>query len=220
MKNITYGPRNDTVGTVVVQLVSHVQEETQDQDSKPEKERERRSERIEIKPPYTLTPHIVIVQRMVDRAAEAVRERGGEMGGDSGDGDAGLDSNLKSDSNSDDAKDNDESDFLDKEPHRGKNAGDGYVAATNDTQFVSMEWIPNVGGNERGDGTEDGMEDGKERDGKREQIEKAEEKMGEYVQTNGLNDEDGDGDGDGVAVLMGWTAQVGVVGILAIAPAG
>ncbi|KAH9209469.1 hypothetical protein DL95DRAFT_394318 [Leptodontidium sp. 2 PMI_412] len=150
---------------------------------------------------------------MVDRAAEAVRERGGEMGGDSGDGDAGLDSNLKSDSNSDDAKDNDESDFLDKEPHRGKNAGDGYVAATNDTQFVSMEWIPNVGGNERGDGVEDG-EDGRER----EQIQEAEERRRQNIQTNGLNDEDGDG--DGVAVLMGWTALVGVVGILAIAPAG
>ncbi|KAG4429095.1 hypothetical protein IFR05_015421 [Cadophora sp. M221] len=208
--NHRYGSRNYTIGTVVVQIVAQEQNgqpEVEDQELGTGRENEdedgNENERIEIRTAYTLTPHIVIVQRMVDRVAEAVRERGGEIG------EVENDEEMREE---DDA----ERDFLDDEPPTvpdRKVVGE-QVTTLNNIRTVRTELISEeVVGTQRDGGGD--TEDEREREAERDQSEREDEKRRGNVQTNGPNEE-----GEGVAVLMGWTALVGVVGILAIAPAG
>lgn len=188
--------------------VNELRKDTQDQELKPETEIENDKEnekgRIEINPAYKLTPTIVIVQRVVDKISEKITESVTK----SSDGKSFREESADS--------------YDDPPTGPGTKAVDKQITAVNDTHSITTSKISEVSGSQRdaevGDRSSKKTKDEGGREDTRNQIGRAEERRRGNVQTNGLNEEDGDG--DGLAVLMGWTALVGVVGILAIAPAG
>jgi len=191
---------------------------SQDKQEEEEEEEEDREE-VQIRTPHNLTPHIIVVHRIIDRILVSVEEQGDQARSDhklgtedskEGDDDEGESATFEEEDRKDSGGDQVErssSDSLVSRDHLGMHIGWKLGKAQSDSGGVQTIFE---------NGTAEGQEENNGGDGDGEGRGNIRERRDASTSGPGLDD----AGSERVAVLMGWTALVGVMGILAIAPAG
>ncbi|PVH77735.1 hypothetical protein DL98DRAFT_636974 [Cadophora sp. DSE1049] len=194
-----HGLQNETSSTVVILPV-----ESEDQEGGQDDEE---IARVEIKTPHKLTPHIIVVQKIVDQVKSRIADRTSD--GDDDTSEYGQKRGGESDVQDQEAESQHP---IDQESSSTEIAQQEIRA--NEDQDEQREDIES-GDKRRGNSTAEDLKMGYNEGGEGGREQKCETR---HTSTSGLGPDD-EGT-EGMAILMGWTALVGVVGILAIAPAG
>ena len=227
--------QNETTSTVVIVPATpdqdHNEEELQYhepyQPPLPNGTEEKAEEKVEIRTPYKVTPQIIVVRRIVDRILvgvnhtafqktskgipkdEAELETEDVRNESTADGESARTEEEAVEPREDIRVGEPSSDnHIDKE-HLRRHVGYQHGIAGSDLHVGSVQVIWE-------NGTVEGPEDKNGGEGEGEGNGNEDERRDASTSGPGPDDEGG----ERVAVLMGWTALVGVVGILAIAPAG
>ncbi|KAK0111594.1 hypothetical protein ONS95_001942 [Cadophora gregata] len=214
-----HGVNNETASTVAILPVDVKSGETDEDNYR--RDGGEKEEGIDIEMPVKFTPRTIVVQWVVDRIVARVQERGKDGDGD----EESLPDNTVEENESDD----DEQVKMGDEIEERTSSNEDSISSKNTQQQARTDEDPHEKirdiartGRMQENNSMEGLsspdarirsEDGESGEGTEHKTEKRQ------PCTSGPGPDDA-GREEGMAILMGWTALVGLVGILAIAPAG
>ncbi|KAH7386422.1 hypothetical protein BKA64DRAFT_711649 [Cadophora sp. MPI-SDFR-AT-0126] len=191
---------NDTASIVILPVGPETYQQKADND--------RDIGEVEVRTPQNLTPHVIVVQRMVDRVKSRIADKISDGNDDKNGKKQKLGDKLDVDNQG-----------AESQLARDQDRSNHHLAEQETHADYSQDEMRGETGIVQQMKDNSTAEDPMER--RREEGTRGENERGQQTERRHTSGPEPHDEGtEGMAILMGWTALLGVVGILAIAPAG